>query len=118
MAYTIEHLAADVRPPSGTSAPGADQRLAGTGTTEAATATALTDGAMATIVVGAAAIRIEFGGAAIGAGGVETTDMIIGAYQRFDWLVRGATDDFVAIEAADGSSAYEAWVWTSSGPRA
>jgi len=37
--------AADIRPPSGATAPTQAQRLAGTGVTEAASATALTGGA-------------------------------------------------------------------------
>jgi hypothetical protein len=112
-----EHISADMRPPSGSAAPTQEQRLANTGTTESTNATALTDGAMATLLVGAVAVRVAFLAATGGGSAVETTDPIIGAYQRFDWKVSGAYDDFVAIQAADGASAYEAWVWTSSGPR-
>jgi hypothetical protein len=107
--------AADMRPPSGASGATAQQRLANTGTTEAENATALTVGELATLMVGAAAIRVSFGSAASFA--TATTDLIVPAYGRFDWMV-SPRDAFVSIEAADGSSAYEAWVWTSSGPRA
>lgn len=104
-----------MRPPSGASAPTAAQRLANTGTAESENATALTVGEMATLLVGAAAIRISFGGAASFA--TATTDPIVPAYGRLDWMV-SSRDCFVSIEAADGSSAYEAHVWTSSGARA
>lgn len=104
----------DMRAPSGTAAPLSAQRLAGTGTTEAENSTALTPDQMATIMVGAVAIRISFGSAA--SFSTATTDLIIPAYGRFDWQV-SSRDIYVSIEAADGSSAYEAHVWTSSGPR-
>jgi hypothetical protein len=109
--------AADIRPPSGATAPTQAQRLAGTGVTEAASATALTGGAVATLLVGGTSIRLAFGGAALGVGSVATTDLVIGANYRFDWYVQADSDAFIAIEAADGATAYEAWVWTSSGPR-
>lgn len=111
-------LAGDVRPPSGASAPTADQRLAGTGTTEATNATALTSGAMATLKVGAVAVRVAFLGSAGGGSAVVATDLALSPYDRIDWIVQSGKDAHVAIEAADGTSAYEAWVWTSSGARA
>jgi hypothetical protein len=90
----------------------AEQRLAGTGTTEATNATALTRGHMATLMVSSAVgVRINFGSAT--APGCAVTDLTIAAGQRFDWTVEPDTA-FVSIEAEDGSSAYEAWVWTSS----
>ncbi|NJL44442.1 MAG: hypothetical protein HC945_03980 [Nitrosarchaeum sp.] len=88
------------------------QRLANTGSTESSS-TELTVGKMATIMVGATAIRIEFLPTAGAGSSVATTSLIIGVNQRFAWVVLDETK-FVAIEAADGASAYEAWVWTSS----
>jgi hypothetical protein len=111
-----EHLAADMRPPVGTAPEGA-QRLADTGTTEDTNATALTAGQMATLLVGSVAIRVVWLAATGGGSDVAATDLALGPYSRFDWIVYGGTDDFVAVQAADGSSAYEAWVWTSSGAR-
>jgi hypothetical protein len=108
----------DMRAPSGASAPTFWQRLAGTGTTGDANVTALTAGAMATLVVGAAAVRFDFGvneAAAITA--ASATSPILPAYGRLDWFVEAGRDQFIAVEAADGASAYEAHVWTSSGPR-
>lgn len=90
----------------------AEQRLAGTGTTEATNATALTRGHMATLMVSASVgVRVNFGSAT--APGCATTDLAVGPSMRFDWTVEPETA-FVSIEAEDGSSAYEAWVWTSS----
>jgi len=106
--------AADVRAPSGSAVPTLVKVLAGTGSTEDTNDTAFTEGEMATIVNGAEPIRIAFGSAT--APGVGTTDQIVGPYGRFDWFV-GPRDTFCSIEAADGSTAYEAWAWTSSGPR-
>lgn len=113
MSATIVIQAADMRAPSGTGATAA-QRLAGTGTTGAENATALTVGAMATLLVGAAAVRVGFGATA--AAESAATGPILPAYGRFDWLVQ-SLDCFVSVEAADGAAAYEAHVWTSSGPR-
>jgi hypothetical protein len=104
---TPEYLAADVRAWEG-AVPRGYKRLADTGTTEDVVDTALTVGEMGTLLVGAAAVRLSFGAS------VATTDPIIPAYGRFDWRVTDGTDT-PRIEAADGSSAYEAWVWTSSG---
>ena len=106
--------AADVRAPSGASVPTLSLLLAGTGTTEATNVTGLTIDAMATLLVGSVAIRVDFGSAT--APGCALTDHYLAAGARFDWLV-SARDAFVSVEAADASSAYQAWVWTSSGPR-
>lgn len=90
----------------------AEQRLAGTGTTEATNATALAVGCMATLIVGPnAAIRVNFGD--VTAPGVATTDLAIAAGGRFDWTVEPATA-FVSVEAEDGAADYEAWTWQSS----
>lgn len=108
----LQNKAAEMRAPTGDAPKGA-QRLAGTGTTEDHNDTALTVGQMATLIVGAAAVRVVWGAAAAT---VATTSLILGANQRFDWLV-SALDTVVSVEAADGSAAYEAWVWNSSGAR-
>lgn len=109
--------AADVRAPSGASVPTLSLLLAGTGTTEATNTVALTGGEMATLLVGSVAIRVAWRATTGGGSSCALTDHVIGPYARFDWLVDAARDDFVAIEAADASSAYQAWLWTSSGPR-
>lgn len=107
--------AADVRPPSGASGATAAQRLAGTGATGAENTTALAGGEMATLLVGATAVRVRWGGSS--SVEADTTDPILPAYGRFDWMVDAAADDFVSVQAADGTSSFEAWVWTSSGAR-
>ncbi len=89
------------------------QRLAGTGTAESSNAVALQAGIYATLKVGATAIRVTFTKAVGLATRVATTDLVIGAYERFDWVVREDTK-VVYCEAADGLAAYEAWVWNSS----
>lgn len=96
--------ATDSRPP---------QRIANTGTTEATVTYPLVAGRMATILVGAAAVRFRLASAAGLTTQVATTDPIIPAYGRFDWLVEDNTD-FPYLEAADGAAAYEAWAFTSS----
>lgn len=116
MGLKPEVQAADCRAPSGASVPTLDDRLAGTGATEDTNATSLTVNEMATILVGSVAVRVAFLSATGGGSSVATTDRALGPYARFDWLVT-SRDCFVAVQAADGSSAYEAWVWTSSGPR-
>jgi hypothetical protein len=96
--------ASDTRPP---------QRVNGTGTTEATVGQPLNLGRMATLLVGATAVRFRL---ARGTGlttQVATTDPIIPAYGRYDWLVEPETC-CPYVEAADGASAYEAWAWTSS----
>lgn len=100
-------------PVGGGSAPVATQRIANTGTTEANNATALTPLSMATLQAGAASIRVSFRGATGVVGAVATTDLLIPAGGRFDWYVTPDTD-IVYVEAGDGASAYECWVWSSS----
>jgi hypothetical protein len=107
-----EEAAYVLAPAKGGTAPRKDQRLAGTGTTEAHNTTALAVNAMATLQVGSVAVRATFTAAAGGAAQVASTDLQIGAGARFDWVVTPATKH-VYIEAADGSAAYEAWAWTS-----
>lgn len=100
-------------PIGGGSAPRAEQRISGTGTTEANSATALTLGAKATLMNGANSIRVSFRAATGVATAVATTSLLIGSYGRFDWDVTDETD-FVYVEAGDGASTFECWIWTSS----
>ena len=109
--------AADMRAPSGASAPTLWQRLAGTGATADSHPVALTEGEMATLVAGETALRYGFSTSDAGAVTATTaTSPILAAYGRLDWMV-GPRDTFVGVEAADGAAAFEAHVWTSSGPR-
>lgn len=108
---------ADMRAPyEGGSAPYKPARISGTGGTGASHTTALQLSAMATLLVGATAVRVRFGTTEAVAAATATTDPILPAYGRIDWFV-DTTTCFVGCEAADASSAYEAHVWTSSGPR-
>ncbi len=103
-------------PVGGGTFPRAYDRLANTGTTEDSNAAQLPEGPMATILVGAAAVRFSLRKTLAQATQVATTDPIIPAYGRFDWTVTEETR-VIYIEAADGASAYEAWVWASSPPQ-
>jgi len=100
-------------PASAGDEPRKPKRLAGTGATEDVTDTALAVAQYATILVGAVAVRFTLSANATATGQVATTDPIIPAYGRFDWLV-GNDTIHAHVEAADGTTAYEAWVWTSS----
>ena len=95
------------------SAPFLPDRLAGTGTTEDHNTTALKVGAMATLLCGDTAVRFSLRTDTGGSTQVATTDRILAANQRFDWIVTKDTA-VVYVEASDGSSAYECWVWSSS----
>lgn len=110
--------AADVRAPSGAAAPTAQQRIAGSGTTEAHNTTKLTAGEMATLLVGKTRVRVAWKGVIGASAQVSSTSISLEPGARVDWLVEKDLDDVVYAEAEDGSSAYEAWVWTSSGDRA
>jgi hypothetical protein len=110
--------AADMQAPfAGGTAPWKPARIAGTGGTGDSHTTALQINAMATLLVGATAVRVRFAATEAAAEATATTDPIIPAYGRFDWLATVSTC-FVGCEAADAIAAYEAHVWTSSGPRA
>lgn len=100
-------------PVGGGAFPRASDRLADTGTTEDSTAAKLVLGSMATILVGGEAVRFSLRGATGQASQVATTDPIIGANQMFHWTVEADTS-VVYVEAADGASAYECWVYQSS----
>lgn len=89
------------------------ERLAATGTTESSNSGALIIGNMATILVGAVPVRFVLRSDRGLAGQVATTDMYLPAGGSFTWTVDHLTRH-IYIEAADGSSAYEAWVWKSS----
>lgn len=111
-------LAAEMRAPSGASAPTKEQRISGSGTTAVGQTTALTVGAFATLVVGEAPVRIGFGSTkALAETDADATALRIAADGRHDWDVT-ERDQFVACrDATNGAVAFEAWVWTSSGPR-
>lgn len=104
-----------IAPKHGAAAAGATrnlQYLADTGTTEDETTVALSNGKLATLLVGPdAAVRVHWSSATSIT--VATTDPAIGAGRAITWTV-DANSQHLAIEAADGTSAYEAWVWTSS----
>jgi len=100
-------------PAGGGTFPRKEDRLTGTGTTEDLNTTALTVGPYATLLVGNVAVRVVFNNDSTATGQVATTAPIIAANTRFDWEVELGTR-YVHIEAADGSSVYEAWVWQSS----
>ncbi len=95
-------------------APTSTQYLTGTGTVEAHNTVALDSGVYATIKVGEEAIRVTFRGAVGESARVATTDLILGAFERFDWVVRPGQTSVVYAQAADGAALYEAWVWSSS----
>ena len=73
----------------------------------------LTAGKYATIKVGATPIRVLFVGEA-GLTPTITTELILGAYSSFTWLVEDKVSTYVYMIAADNATAYEAWVWVSS----
>lgn len=105
----------DMQPPVGSTEPLSAMRLSGSGTTGVENATALSTGQMATLLVGGTAVRCGWG-ATSGGAEAAATGPILGPYSRFDWMV-SASNAFVSVEAADGSSTFEAHVWTSSGAR-
>lgn len=93
--------------------PAQGQLLANTGTTESHNATALTAGSQGTLQVGENAVRVSFRQNGGGAAQVATTSMRVAGGTSVNWLVTDM-DKYVYVEAADGASAYEAWVWNSS----
>lgn len=99
--------------PNAGTAPRKAQRIAGTGATAAGHTTALTTGAPATLLVGAASVRFML--TETNAGTTASTDILLPAYGRYDWVADTGTQ-FARLVAGDGSSAFEAWVWTS-GPQ-
>lgn len=101
-------------PDSNGTAPRKEQILANTGATESHNATALTLSKQATLLNSdKCAIRVAFRSAAGLSTVVSTSNVRIGANGRFDWEVLDQSIH-VYIEAADGASAYEAAVWSSS----
>lgn len=89
---------------------GEPQRLAGTGATGAETTEALPVGRYATLQVAGTAIRFRLGASAPEA---DTTDVYLAAGASFSWYVEQSTQ-WVSVQAADGTSAFEAHVWCSS----
>lgn len=87
-------------------------RLAGT-TGEDHNTTKLTVGRMATVIVGAQAVRFNLRGTLGTSTAVATTDPILPAYGRFDWVVQPDTC-VLYVESEDASTAYECWVFHSS----
>lgn len=87
------------------------QTLANTGATESVT-TELPKGVYCTLKVGATPVRVRFS-AITGSALVGTTDVLFAAGDTYHWIVQDHSK-FVAVEAADGSSAYQVWVWVSS----
>jgi hypothetical protein len=89
------------------------QRLSGTGTTEASNAASMLPGKYATLVVGDTPVRYALADEPGISNAVATTDIIIPANSSVTWTV-GKFSRYAYVEAADGSSAYEAWVFQSS----
>lgn len=94
-----------------TVAAGEPQRLSGTGATGAENGTALPVGRYATLQVAGTAVRARWG--ATSSVEADTTDVYLGVGATFAWYVEESTQ-FISIQAADGSSAFEAHVWSSS----
>ena len=94
-----------------TVAAGEPQRLSGTGATGAENATALPVGRYATLQVAGTAVRARWG--ATDSVEADTTDVYLAAGATFAWYVEQSSQ-FVSVQAADGSAAFEAHVWCSS----
>jgi SH3-like domain-containing protein len=87
------------------------QILANTGTTEAVS-TVLPMGQYASLKVGEVAVRVRFAKESFSAM-VSSTDVYFAAGETYHWLVQEFSQ-YVAVEAEDGASAYQVWVWPSS----
>ena len=87
--------------------------LVGVGAVEDSNSVVLVTESFASLLCGNTAIRFSLRSATGLAAQVAVTDRILGANQRFDWLVTGDTK-VAYVEAADAASAYQAWVWSSS----
>lgn len=109
-AYITAPVVSGVTPTADTVAAGDPQRLSGTGATGAENSIALPVSRYATLKVAATAVRVRFGATAPEA---DTTDVYLAAGESFSWYVE-QNSQFVSVQAADGSSAYEAHVWCSS----
>lgn len=96
--------ATDTRPP---------QRVSGSGVGEGTATHGLAVGKMATLIIGAVPVRFRLAGAFALANQVATTDPVLPANGRHDWLVESDTR-WPYLEAADGVATFEAWVWSSS----
>lgn len=89
------------------------QYLADTGTTESHNPNALAHNQMATLLVGLTSVRVMLSASGGLSDVVATTDIILGPGSTFTWMVDSLTRH-AYVEAADGASPYEAWVWKSS----
>ena len=87
-------------------------RLNGTGTTEDVDDVAR-GGSYISILVGAVAIRVTINDNATATTQVATTDLRLPAETLWHHSCSNR-ERYVHCEAADGASAYEAWVWNSS----
>lgn len=97
------------------SEPRKPMQLSDSGTTESENSTKLEPNTSATLLVAdnGVAIRFALKGSSGASDVVSSSSRKLGAGQRFDWHVQGGLTDFVYVEAADGSSSYDAHVWTS-----
>lgn len=84
-------------------------RLAGTGTTEAATEK-LQHGRAYKLKVGGTAVRVTFLPSEPTGSDVATTSLRLAAGDEFVWTV-DQLSQYVAIEEDSTSAGYEAWVW-------
>lgn len=87
--------------------------LANTGTTESVNDYALPLREFVTVVVGATAVRMSLQEKAGVSNAVTSTDILLPANGRIDFLVEDISR-FIYVEAADGTSAYQVWIWPSS----
>lgn len=88
------------------------QRLASTGATETATSRPLTPGKMYVLLVGSAGVRVRFSGSRLAPGSVvsATRDVVYGPWSQVPFVAESGRSLFVAVEAADGTAAYECFV--------
>ncbi len=88
------------------------ERLANTGTTEAVSAASY-GGSYISIQVGAVPVRVTINGNSGSTTQVAATDLRLPAESLWNHACSSA-EGYVHCEAADGSSAYEMWLWKSS----
>jgi hypothetical protein len=83
------------------------------GTTGEDSTAAMAVGAYATLRVGASSVRYTLRATAGQANQVATTSRLLPAGTEISWRVEPDTR-VVYVQAGDGSTAYEVWVWRSS----